>query len=223
MTYNPGNKNMFQGTIKYGLIYNGYAANDARHIANTGWHLPTLTELNTLVTYCGGSDVAGGKLKSIGTTYWDSPNTGATNEMWFNARGSDGIGTGSWMNLKQTFTSWSSTFDVDGYYCLGLIWNDDYAVTSVMGAILTTDGATIRLIKDSTTLSHGQKSTYIGNNGKIYETICIGTQEWLSGNLVETKYRNGDTITEVGTPASWPGLTSGALCAYNNDWTNVMY
>jgi hypothetical protein len=53
------------------------------------------------------------------------------------------------------------------------------------------------LLKDSTTLSHGQTGTYIGNDGKVYNTICIGTQEWLSQDLQETKYRNGSIIPEL--------------------------
>lgn len=83
-------------------------------------------------------------------------------------------------------------------------------------------GISIRLIKDSTTLSHGQSGTYTGNDGKVYRTICIGTQEWLADNLAETKYRNGDTIPTVTDGTTWIGLTTGAKCAYNNDESNVM-
>ena len=79
----------------------------------------------------------------------------------------------------------------------------------------------IRLIKDSTTLTHGQTGTYTGNDGKVYRTICIGTQEWLADNLCETLYRDGSPIPEVTDNATWAALTTGALCAYNNDWNNV--
>ena len=82
-------------------------------------------------------------------------------------------------------------------------------------------GASIRLIKDSTTLSHGQTGTYTGNDGRVYQTICIGTQEWLSENLMETKYRNGDAIPEVTDNTAWAALATGARCAYNNTITNV--
>ena len=53
-----------------------------------GWHIPTRAEWQTLKDYLGGDAVAGGHLKSLGLTYWDPPNTGATNEVGFNARGS---------------------------------------------------------------------------------------------------------------------------------------
>jgi uncharacterized protein (TIGR02145 family) len=69
----------------YGRLYNGYAMNDSRGIAPEGWHVPSDAEWQTLVDYLGGDDVAGGKLKDVGTTYWLSPNTGATNESGFTA------------------------------------------------------------------------------------------------------------------------------------------
>lgn len=50
-----------------------------------GWHLPSLAELNTLITYLGGIDVAGGKMKQSGTTNWLTPNTAADNSSGFNA------------------------------------------------------------------------------------------------------------------------------------------
>ena len=82
-------------------------------------------------------------------------------------------------------------------------------------------GMSIRLIKDSTTLTHGQKGSYTGNDGKIYRTICIGTQEWLADNLCETLYRDGSPIPEVTDAATWAALTTGARCSYDNDESNA--
>jgi len=68
----------------YGALYNWYAVNTGK-LCPTGWHVPTDAEWTTLTDYLGGEDVAGGKLKETGTTHWDSPNTGATNETGFTA------------------------------------------------------------------------------------------------------------------------------------------
>jgi uncharacterized protein (TIGR02145 family) len=69
----------------YGYLYNWYAATDTRNIAPAGWHIPSQSEWAALVSYLGGEEVAGGKVKESGTTHWKSPNTGATNESGFNA------------------------------------------------------------------------------------------------------------------------------------------
>jgi len=94
----------------YGSLYNWHAVNDSRDIAPEGWHVPSDAEWQTLVDYLGGSSVAGGKLKETGTTHWNSPNTGATNESGFSAlpggyRNYDG--TYGYMGYDAYF--WSST------------------------------------------------------------------------------------------------------------------
>ena len=68
----------------YGRLYNWYAINTG-NLCPTGWHVPTDAEWTTLTDYLGGTSVAGGKLKETGTTHWNSPNTGATNETGFTA------------------------------------------------------------------------------------------------------------------------------------------
>ena len=90
--YNNDNGNM----ATYGLLYNWYAVGDSRNIAPAGWHVPTDAELRQLEMHLGmsqsqadsggwrGTD-EGGKLKETGTTHWNSPNTGATNESGFTA------------------------------------------------------------------------------------------------------------------------------------------
>ena len=62
-----------------------------------GWHLPTLAEVTTLAGYLGGFSVAGGPMKETGTTYWTTPNTGATNSTGFGARASaTSLGVNKW-------------------------------------------------------------------------------------------------------------------------------
>ena len=67
----------------YGLLYNFAAVEDSRGIAPDGWRVPTKEDADELVAYLGGEAVAGGKLKEIGTSNWNTPNTGATDEVGF--------------------------------------------------------------------------------------------------------------------------------------------
>jgi uncharacterized protein (TIGR02145 family) len=82
----------------YGKLYNFYACTDSRQLCPTGWHVPTDAEWSTLINIYdpgaqGGinwSNVAGGPLKSTGTSqagtgYWNAPNSGATNASGFSA------------------------------------------------------------------------------------------------------------------------------------------
>jgi uncharacterized protein (TIGR02145 family) len=71
--------NASSNDVIYGKLYNWYAVNDIRNICPCGWHLPTEAEWSILTNYLGGNQVAGGKMKTIGTSIWQSPNTGATN------------------------------------------------------------------------------------------------------------------------------------------------
>jgi uncharacterized protein (TIGR02145 family) len=80
----------------YGVLYNWTAAmngatssqtnpSGVQGACPTGWHLPSDAEWTQLDGYLGGYSVAGGKLKETGTTHWQTPNTGATNESGFSA------------------------------------------------------------------------------------------------------------------------------------------
>ena len=73
----------------YGKLYNHYAVTDSRGLCPTGWHVPSDEEWTTLENFLGGSEVAGGKLKSTAMQPtpggWNSPNVGATNSSGFTA------------------------------------------------------------------------------------------------------------------------------------------
>jgi uncharacterized protein (TIGR02145 family) len=77
-------KNNVTNKATYGALYNWYAVNTGK-LAPKGWHVPTDSEWDTLLAYCGGWDLAGGKLKEVDTTHWESPNVGATNTTGFTA------------------------------------------------------------------------------------------------------------------------------------------
>jgi uncharacterized protein (TIGR02145 family)/uncharacterized repeat protein (TIGR02543 family) len=66
----------------YGALYNWYTVNTGK-LAPAGWHVATDAEWTTLVTYLGGVDIAGNKLKEAGLIHWATPNNGSTNTSGF--------------------------------------------------------------------------------------------------------------------------------------------
>jgi uncharacterized protein (TIGR02145 family) len=94
----------------YGKLYNGYAVNDARGLAPQGWHIPTDAEWDTLSIKIGGNSVAGGKMKTTGTTRWTTPNTDATNESGFaGLPGGGRFSGGTFSNVGTNGYWWSAT------------------------------------------------------------------------------------------------------------------
>jgi uncharacterized protein (TIGR02145 family) len=96
-------------SIVYGALYNWYTVN-ANDICPAGWHIPTDDEWTTLSSVLGGENVAGSKLKETGTTHWNSPNEGATNESGFTAlAGGYRSASGTYNNIKRYGYFWTST------------------------------------------------------------------------------------------------------------------
>ena len=58
-------------------------------------------------------------------------------------------------------------------------------------------------------------------DGNVYKTVTIGDQVWMAENLKVTHYRNGETIFKMTENNTLEGPSTGALCAYDNDSTNV--
>ena len=123
---------------KYGKLYNWYAVskttNGNKNVCPTGWHVPTDAEWTVLTDYLGGNSIAGGKMKEVGTTNWNSPNTSATNTSLFTGLPGgyrDLIGDysnvgslGLWWSSTgyNTYDAWSRNLD----YYHGVAYRSDY-------------------------------------------------------------------------------------------------
>jgi len=99
------------GTNKtnYGLLYNWDAITNPL-FGISGFRVPTLTDFNTLLTKLGAA-TASNQMRDVGTTYWTSPNTGATNTSGMTVRGSgdrDGA-DGIFNDLKSHGFFWTAT------------------------------------------------------------------------------------------------------------------
>jgi len=92
----------------YGYLYNWHAVDDSRNLAPSGWRVPTDADWTALTNYLGSH--AGGKMKTTGTTHWESPNEGATNESGFSALpGGYRYYTGYFYYLGSHALFWSAT------------------------------------------------------------------------------------------------------------------
>jgi len=142
----------------YGRLYNWYAVNDSRNISPEGWHVPSDAELKQLEMYLGMSQAEadaigwrgtdeGGKLKQTGTTHWQSPNTGATNESGFTALpGGYSSIDGAFNGLGIYAHYWSSTEGGSDYaWYRGLDY--DYSQTHRYGNYKR-NGFSVRCVKD---------------------------------------------------------------------------
>jgi hypothetical protein len=60
----------------YGRLYNWYAVTDSRNLCPSGWHVPNQSEIQSLIDYLGGTNIAGLKMKSTSSQYtqlWTIP------------------------------------------------------------------------------------------------------------------------------------------------------
>ena len=140
----------------YGKLYNWYAVagihdNDPntqnKILAPIGWHIPSDAEWTTLITYLGGENIAGGKMKSTGTTLWTPSNVGATNSSNFTGYpGGCRLFNGSFNAIGTNGIWWSSS---DGAPIGAWGRSLEYPGTGayISSASLTV-GSSVRLVRD---------------------------------------------------------------------------
>ncbi|MGB8491308.1 MAG: MopE-related protein [Bacteroidales bacterium] len=132
----------------YGALYNWYAVSSNK-LCPIGWHVSNITEWEVMISSLGGANVAGDKLKEESTTHWESPNTGATNEISFTALpGGERNFNGDFMGLNSLAVWWTSiTSNISGIY---------YYIDSSNSVVLSgtpfgenpNDGYSVRCVKD---------------------------------------------------------------------------
>ena len=139
--------NVQQFECPRGKLYNWYVTIDVRNACPTGWHVPTDMEWAVLTDFLGGLDVAGGKLKSVGTQYWQSVNIGATNESGFSAiPGGRRFWNGTFSSVGSLGEFWSSTESDIGKAWMRLLGSTQgYAFKDDQGK---DEGFSIRCLKD---------------------------------------------------------------------------
>ena len=194
----------------YGLLYNWYAATDARGVAPSGFRVPTNAD-NSQLAALTGDDITSERLISIdGHPGWNDFYNGL-NLTKFGAlpagtRFSDGV----FGNIGKYYLHYATDI-VDGYY---------KALVMVLGsnpylAIFTSplNGYSIRCVSDTEPLT----PTVVDADGNLYTWVQIGTQYWLQQSLRTTSYNNGDPIPTDLDNAAWAATTDGAWAYPNGD------
>jgi len=188
----------------YGKYYNSFAMQDARLLAPTGYHLPTIYEWNVLNNYLASQSELMCQLKNISLNVWTAPNTSATNAYLFEAMPGGAIGAGYNGGLSYNMPSW-------GYYW---IYTQDpatprYAYFGFEGSCAPQDfaptfpgqGMTIRII-DNDSLVRGQQF----GGGMLLENI--GTEGITAWTYITPEI----SAIVYGADDTWgcSGLTIGA-------------
>jgi len=211
----------------YGKLYNWYAVADSGGLCPAGWHVPTDAEWIILTDHLGGLSVAGGKMKVKGTTYWNSPNAGATNESGFGALpgGDRDYLAGQFGGINHLCYFWSST-ELDQNLARRPVLYKEYEFV-YRNQDPKRDGFSVRCLKDSETdinqglnlklnvsdtvamLNPYLKKADVMVNVESDPVFNTSIAKGITG--IDTAYWNRKTGNSIGNIQYWNG----------NEWVNL--
>ena len=112
----------------------------------------------------------------------------------------DGSGTGTFISVLEDLDS-ETTYFVRAYATniIGTAYGDQIEFTTTGGA---------------------QEGTVVDHDGNLYNTVVIGTQEWMASNLRVSTYNNGDPIPTGLDNSSWQNAAAGAYAVYPHSLIN---
>lgn len=138
--------NEFSNKYLYGALYNWHAVHTGL-LCPDGWHVPADIEWTILADFLDGEIGAGGKLKEAGTTHWDSPNSGATNETGFTALpGGSRHSANGFYYLGSDGYWWTSTESPGNLAFYRYLFSGDQNMRTYEGG--QKDGYSVRCVKD---------------------------------------------------------------------------
>ena len=146
-------ENKVENNLRFGKLYNWYTVslltNGYKSICPTGWHVPSSDEFTKLITYLGGMSVAGAKLKEVGTTSWNTPNSEATNSSLFTAQSSSSRFEGGYFGNVGSYGSWWSSSEINTNDALYLYLTQNNAAAFVFSyGKPKKEGLSVRCVKD---------------------------------------------------------------------------
>ena len=193
----------------YGKLYNWYAVKGIwtqesnpptlaqkaarKKLAPDGWHIPSETEINSLIDYSGGLPVASSRLRETSDLHWAFPNTDATNLNNFTALGGgERTQSGNWLPIKETAKFWTS-YENTNYFTSSfsktLYLQENYLAAAVNAEYIKA-GVSVRCINDAVQPPN-------------CSDVKIGDQTWTRCNLDVDRFRDGTLIEQATTHSQW--------------------
>jgi uncharacterized protein (TIGR02145 family) len=208
---------------RYGAFYNGFTVKNGK-LCPAGWHVPSDQDWTILAAYLGGEGIAGGKLKESGTTNWNAPNNGATNESGFTARGGGSISDNgsNWYRLSYSFW-WSSTVNNEK-----TLWTRDVNFNMPILTRSYADmqvGNSVRCVKDETVKAASPKPlnnpalkqvALVSLKNEVFKFEIAARGDWSFSKIVQQdpfeEFRTGRYGSSISTgagenvPENWNGF-----------------
>jgi len=137
--------------LTYGALYQWdemmkYSSFAGSGVCPTGFIIPSKQIFDDLINYSGGASLAGGKLKQTGTTLWENPNSGATDEYSFKALPSGYLENSIYLNINRNTIFWTSdAIDVNNSNAVVLSYDNAKGIDTILNK---KTAATVRCVRN---------------------------------------------------------------------------
>ncbi len=208
----------------FGKLYNWYAVNDPRGLAPEGWHIPTIDEWNTLVSYLGGSEkdenqrrlIIDKKMKT-NHNQWFCPGT--------NSSGFTALPTGNRSVVGEFACWWASGEARAGYGWCAILPSCDPFSTEVRDK---DGGYSVRCVKGNSNANTNSSicSKFYGRHNVVYSSAHQdggdgGSYVEITGTISSMRINYNDSY---GRPlAPWSGRIVDLTCVCDDTGVNFSF
>jgi len=193
----------------YGRLYNYPDCHQCPNVCPSGWHIPKMTEWQTLIDYLGGDSVAGGSLKEASFDYWVFPNEGATNESNFHALpGGESFGL-EYTGMGEVANIWIAETDKECGY-VGILSYENQEAKKICKPYYETK-ASIRCIRDKNI-----ELLTTGNSIMIPKPTQGSHMYYVTQTVFDCESPLDTVILTINPIPSAPVTSDTTVCGINN-------